>query len=1436
MNKQQVAARPTLVLALFATLCAPGVFAQTPGLVAALSFDEGTGTNAADSSGNNNRGTLVNGATWSTTAKFGNAASFDGTNDRIDVADSNSLDLTSGMTLEAWVRPTASSGYRTVLLKEVSGELAYSIYAADSDHSTRPSGWIRVANTSRYADGTGALPLNTYSHVAVTYNGSSLVFYVNGVATRTTAVTGNIQTSTMSLRIGGNTIWGEYFQGQIDEVRVYNRALTQSEIQTDMVTPIASGGGQQDTTAPSVSVIAPAEGATVSGTVTISADAADNVGIVGVQFKLDGANVGSEDTTSPYSTSWNTLSAGSGNHQLTAVARDAAGNITTSAATTVNVSNVDSQAPTVSLTAPANGATVAGTVSVSADAADNVGVTGVQFKLDGANLGAEDLSSPYSIAWATTGASEGSHELTATARDAAGNSTTSTVRTVTVSNTDAQAPTVSLTAPANGATVSGTVTVSASASDNLGVTGVQFKLDGTNLGAEDLSSPYSISWSTTGTSDGSHELTATARDAAGNTTTSSVRTVTVGNADTQAPTVSLTAPADGATVSSTVTVSASASDNAGVTGVQFKLDGANLGAEDLTSPYSISWSTTGASNGSHQLSATARDAAGNSTTSVVRTVTVSNSSGDTQAPTVSLSAPANGATVSGTVTLTATATDNVGVVGVQFKVDGVNAGTEDTSSPYSRSWDSRTVADGAHTISAVARDAAGNTTTSSSRTVTVGNVDSQSPTVSLTAPANGATVSGTVTLSASASDNVGVVGVQFRVDGVNSGTEDTSSPYSRSWDSRTATNGTHSITAVARDAAGNTTTSSVRTVTVNNGDSQAPTVSLSAPANGATVSGTVTLSASASDNLGVVGVQFRVDGVNTGAEDTSSPYSRSWDSRTATNGTHSITAVARDAAGNTTTSTARTVTVSNGGGGGTNLAINGSQQFQTIDGFGISANSLSWNNGELRPAIDQLVNGGSTIWRVVIDMADWEATNDDADPNNFNWAYYDTIYSSGKFEELWATMAYLNEKGVTNLLMLNFMGIGPGWMGGPDLPTAMEEEWVETVASVAYYARNNRHLQFGLFAPNNEPDWDGIEGIRMDRWQYARVMRKLSQRLDAIGLGDLRLVGPDTAAVGSGVNDYLPELMREPTVMSKLDHFAFHNYAGDSGGADAAIKGSAYPSKNFWISEVANIWDALAHVSQGPAGILVWDGYDSVYNHAIYAGRGSNPPNDAGNGPALLSYNTSTRTYSARKPYYEFAQLFKFVPAGSVRVAATESNSNVTLYAFHHAVSGRVTLVGRNAGSSNVTFSGSLSNLPTVPAFEFYTTTTSNNLQRGADVAVTGQAFSFSAPANGVFTLTYAGPADSVAPTVSVTAPDAGATVSGTVTVSSSTASDNVGIRGVQFWLDGELLGVEDVAAPYSVSWNTTGTTNGAHQLVAVARDWQGNVTTSDPVEVNVAN
>lgn len=428
------------------------------------------------------------------------------------------------------------------------------------------------------------------------------------------------------------------------------------------------------------------------------------------------------------------------------------------------------------------------------------------------------------------------------------------------------------------------------------------------------------------------------------------------------------------------------------------------------------------------------------------------------------------------------------------------------------------------------------------------------------------------------------------------------------------------------------------------------------------------------------------------------------------------------------------------GGGGAPLVINGAERFQTMDGFGVSANSASWNDGELIPAIDLLIDeNGSSLWRVILENADWEAVNDNADPNVFNWTAYNALYSTPRFEELWSTMGYLNRRGITANLILNFMGPGPAWMGGSSLAANAEDEWVEMVASVAYYARNTRGLKFGVFSPSNEPDWDGIEGIRMDQWQWARVMNKLVAKLDATGLGNLRILGPDTASIATGVNAYLPAMMQYPALMAKVGQYGLHNYAGDSGGADRVIRSSAYPAKSFWITEYSNIWDGFAHLTQGASALLVWDGFDSVYNHAILAGRGATAPNDAGNGPALLTYEGGK--YQPRKAFYEAMHLFKFVPAGSLRIGATESNADVTVLAFHDPATGRVTLVGRNTGGDTVNFSAMLSNLPAVPSFELYVTDPSVNMQRRPDVTVNGGGATFTVPPFSVFTLTYPGAA-----------------------------------------------------------------------------------------------
>lgn len=290
-----------------------------------------------------------------------------------------------------------------------------------------------------------------------------------------------------------------------------------------------------------------------------------------------------------------------------------------------------------------------------------------------------------------------------------------------------------------------------------------------------------------------------------------------GSTDTTAPSVSITSPAPGSSIAATVTLAATASDDAGVTSVQFLLDGNNLGSPDGTPPYSLAWDTTGVANGGHVLAALARDAAGNTTTSTSVNVTVNNPAPDTTAPVVSLTEPANGI-ISGNVNVSANATDNIGVVSVQFLLDGNPLGVMDAAAPFAMVLDTTGVVNGAHVLTATARDAAGNTTTSAPVNVTVNNVigDTTAPNVSIAGPSAGLTISKTISVIATASDNVGVAGVRLQIDGANAGTEDTAAPYSVEWDTRAVANGTHTIAAVARDAAGNLRTSAPVSVTVSN--------------------------------------------------------------------------------------------------------------------------------------------------------------------------------------------------------------------------------------------------------------------------------------------------------------------------------------------------------------------------------------------------------------------------------------------------------------------------------------------------------------------------------------------------------------------------------------------------------------------------------------------
>ena len=160
------------------------------GLVASYGFDEGAGTTTRDLSGNNNNGTIT-GATWAgaANAKFGNALTFNGLNNFVTVPDASSLDLTTGMTLEAWVRPTAAvNTWRTVVMKENPSNYAYGMYAGTG--SGVPSGNGVIGGTDRDVRGAAGIPLNAWTHLAATYDGTAIRVFINGVQSAQLACNG----------------------------------------------------------------------------------------------------------------------------------------------------------------------------------------------------------------------------------------------------------------------------------------------------------------------------------------------------------------------------------------------------------------------------------------------------------------------------------------------------------------------------------------------------------------------------------------------------------------------------------------------------------------------------------------------------------------------------------------------------------------------------------------------------------------------------------------------------------------------------------------------------------------------------------------------------------------------------------------------------------------------------------------------------------------------------------------------------------------------------------------------------------------------------------------------------------------------------------------------------------------------------------------------
>jgi uncharacterized repeat protein (TIGR03803 family) len=300
--------------------------AGVTGLIAAYGFNEGGGNIAADSSTRNHDG-IIRGATY-VPGKFGKALSFDGVRDWVSVGDHSDLDVRNGVTMMAWVNPRELSGSNTILMKETRNSLAYALSATDS----ASHGVVNISGDQKSVSSLGALAPNTWTHIAVTYSGTNLRFYVNGVEVNKRALSGRIAIGNGELRIGGNSVWDDqFFNGLIDEVRIYGSAISQADIQRDMIMPVA-----HEFQAPTVSITSPLGGAELRGMPLITASASDNVAVASVQFEVDGKMIAKSVADAPYTMR---LDAANGAHVVRALARDTAGNSAWSAPVTITIAN-----------------------------------------------------------------------------------------------------------------------------------------------------------------------------------------------------------------------------------------------------------------------------------------------------------------------------------------------------------------------------------------------------------------------------------------------------------------------------------------------------------------------------------------------------------------------------------------------------------------------------------------------------------------------------------------------------------------------------------------------------------------------------------------------------------------------------------------------------------------------------------------------------------------------------------------------------------------------------------------------------------------------------------------------------------------------------------------------------------------------------------------
>ena len=722
--------------------------------------------------------------------------------------------------------------------------------------------------------------------------------------------------------------------------------------------------------------------------------------------------------------------------------------------------------------------------------------------------------------------------------------------------------------------------------------------------------------------------------------------------------------------------------------------------------------------------------------------------------------------------------------------------------------------------------------------------DTTPPTVSITAPTNGATVSGTISVTANASDNVGVASVQFQLDGANLGALDTTSPYSVSWNTTTASNASHQLKAIAKDAAGNSTTSAIVTLTVSNTpDTVAPTVPGGVTAS-AISSSQISLSWTAStDNVGVTGYNIFRGGVKVAT----APGTSYQDAGLSASTSYSYNVSAYDAAGNTSgqSAGASATTQPASSGGGIPSALGWYQipnsllrphcpSYSEIQGIeGCSAVMADWSGGLFDTQRNRFVieggghNGyyGNEIYAIdlnanpiatvlVKDAAHGSAVSNvtscpeaytDGTPDSRH-TYNGELYLAK--QDLY--MLYSGSKANCGSFSNGMWYFNPTTLA-----------W--TQISVSGAAPNP--AQNGSFAETAyDPTTGNVYEVEANMgvfWKYDPVAKVWTSLANVTGCSALN----GTTAIDDGRRLYFC-----------VGNGGFHKVSLNAPYTATALSGSGCGNLKS-INAPGFTYDPVQKLMVG------WAGGNTAY---LY-----NPDTDS---CTTATYSGGPTTIQANGTFGRF----QYSPAAGVFIVANSVDSSVYTLRLTSGtgssgpVISSVGVSGITTVAATVTWTtdvGSTSQVEYGTTTSYGTLTTLNaSLLTSHTVALAGLSTNTlyhyrvrSKNSSGVETISgdFAFQTNSVTdttpPTISITAPANGATVSGAVTVSAN-ASDNVAVTAVQFFLDGANLGLQLVTGPYSVSWDSTSTTNGVHTLTAQARDAAGNVGNAVAVSVTVSN